>query len=73
VTTKNRIAELPTLYNASQAAERLTLKRTAFYELVRTGEIGSVLIGPGRGALRFTEAHLAEYINRRIRENGGQP
>ncbi len=57
----------PLLLTPVEAAKRLSLARSTLYQLVLTGEIVSLKIGRSR---RVPLAALAEYIDRKVREQG---
>ena len=55
----------PVVLTADEARERLRIGRTAFYSLVRAGQIPHFRIGR---LLRFTESDLREFIERNREE-----
>ena len=57
----------PLLLTPVEAARRLSIARSSLYELLLTGEIVSLKIGRSR---RVPLAALAEYIDRKVREQG---
>ena len=56
-----RLPVSPLLLTAEQAASVLSICRTKVYELLRTGQLESVLIGSSR---RIPVAALDEYVER---------
>ena len=56
-----RLPVSPLLLTAEQAASALSICRTKVYELLRTGQLESVLIGSSR---RIPVAALDEYVER---------
>ena len=57
----------PLLLTPGEAARRLSIARSSLYSLLLTGEIVSLKIGRSR---RVPLAALAEYIDRKVREQG---
>ncbi len=57
----------PLLLTVEQAAEKLSLARSTLYQLVLTGEVVSIKIGRSR---RVPIDALADYIDRKVREQG---
>ena len=57
----------PLLLTPQEAARRLSIARSSLYELLLTGEIVSLKIGRSR---RVPLDALAEYIDRKVREQG---
>ena len=57
----------PLLLTPQEAARRLSIARSSLYSLLLTGEIVSLKIGRSR---RVPLAALAEYIDRKVREQG---
>ena len=47
------------LYTAQEVADRLRVKKTTVYELIKRGELSSSKIGK---QLRISEEQLAEYL-----------
>jgi excisionase family DNA binding protein len=45
-----------------EAAARLEVSPATIYALVASGKLRSLRVGMGRGVIRITEAHLAEFI-----------
>jgi excisionase family DNA binding protein len=45
-----------------QAAARLEVSVATTYALVAAGKLKCVRIGLGRGAIRITEEHMADYL-----------
>jgi excisionase family DNA binding protein len=50
------------LLTAKQAAERLTLSARSVHDLVASGKLRAVRIGPGEGRVRFTPEDLEAYL-----------
>lgn len=50
------------MLTVKQVAMRLNVSQSCIYQLVETGKIPHHRIGTGRGAIRFTEANLEEYL-----------
>lgn len=50
------------LLTVKDVAERLKVSRSCIYQLVESGRIRHHRIGLGRGAIRFTEEDLTEYL-----------
>jgi len=63
------------LLTVKDVAGRLNVSPSCIYQLVETGKIPHHRIGVGRGAIRFTEDDLAEYLDRNRSQpaSGGQP
>ncbi len=57
----------PLLLTPVEAARRLSIARSSLYSLLLTGEIVSLKIGRSR---RVPLAALADYIDRKVREQG---
>ena len=57
------------LLTVKDVASRLNVSQSCIYQLVETGKIPHHRIGVGRGAIRFTEDDIAEYLDR----NRSQP
>ena len=56
------------LLTVPQVAERLALDVATIYRLVETGDLGCIKVASSkRGALRFTESHLEEWLARHER------
>ena len=49
------------LYTAQEVADRLKIKKTTVYELIKRGELESSKIGK---QLRVSEEQLTQYLNR---------
>lgn len=45
-----------------QAAERLACSASTVYALVASGKLRHYRIGTGRGSIRFSEGHIAEFL-----------
>jgi excisionase family DNA binding protein len=45
-----------------QAAARLEVSQATVYALVAAGKLGCYRVGLGRGAIRITEVHIAEFL-----------
>ena len=54
--------ELPTLYTPTQVASYLQVSRATIYNLMKSQEIDSIVVGRNR---RFTAQHVKDYIARR--------
>ena len=52
------------LLTADEAVPLLRVTSATVYDMARAGRIGCVRVGVGRGAVRFTEDHLREYLER---------
>ncbi len=63
------------LLTVKDVASRLNVSQSCIYQLVETGKIPHHRIGVGRGAIRFTEDDIAEYLscNRSQPTTCGQP
>jgi excisionase family DNA binding protein len=48
--------------NVRQAADRLEVSVGTIYGLVSSGKLKHYRIGNGRGVVRITEEHIAEYL-----------
>jgi excisionase family DNA binding protein len=47
-----------------QAAAKMEVWSSTLWVLVAAGSLKCMRIGHGRGAIRITEAHLAEYLGK---------
>lgn len=47
-----------------EAAARLEVCASTVYQLIESGVLGHYRIGTGRGVVRITEDHIAEYLAR---------
>ena len=56
------------LYTAQEVADRLKIKKTTVYELIKRGELESSKIGK---QLRVSEEQLTQYLNRSSSGNCG--
>ena len=56
------------LYTAQEVADRLKIKKTTVYELIKRGELESSKIGK---QLRVSEEQLTQYLNRSSSGNSG--
>ena len=56
------------LYTAQEVADRLKIKKTTVYELIKRGELESSKIGK---QLRISEEQLSQYLNRSSSGNSG--
>ena len=56
------------LYTAQEVADRLKIKKTTVYELIKRGELESSKIGK---QLRVSEEQLSQYLNRSSSGNSG--
>lgn len=56
------------LYTAQEVADRLKIKKTTVYELIKRGELESSKIGK---QLRVSEEQLTQYLNRNSSGNSG--
>jgi excisionase family DNA binding protein len=45
-----------------QAAEKLEVSQATVYALVASGRLRCYRVGIGRGCIRITDEHLAEYL-----------
>ena len=63
------------LLTVKDVAQRLNVSPSCVYQLVETGKIPHHRIGVGRGAIRFTEDDIADYLNRNRSQpvSNGQP
>ena len=52
--------DLPILFTPKQAASVLSISRSSLYNLLQSGELGSVRIGRSR---RIAKLHMNRYIN----------
>jgi len=61
------------LLTVKDVAGRLNVSPSCIYQLVETGKIPHHRIGVGRGAIRFTEDDIAEYLQnaRELAASGG--
>lgn len=50
------------MLTVKQVAQRLNVSQSCIYQLVETGRIPHHRIGLGRGAIRFTEDDITEYL-----------
>ncbi|MBI1314016.1 helix-turn-helix domain-containing protein [bacterium] len=50
------------LLTVKDVADRLNVSQSCIYQLVETGKIPHHRIGVGRGAIRFTEDDISEYL-----------
>ena len=50
------------MLTVKQVAERLTVSASCIYQLVETGRLSHHRIGVGRGAIRFTEEDVDEFL-----------
>jgi excisionase family DNA binding protein len=55
------------LLRVEQARERLQVSRAKLYELLRSGQLQSVMLGPR--SRRIIEASLDDLIARRVKES----
>ncbi len=58
------------LLTVKDVAQRLNVSQSCIYQLVETGKIPNHRIGVGRGAIRFTEDDITEYLQK-VREQAG--
>ena len=56
------------LYTAQEVADRLKIKKTTVYELIKRGELESSKIGK---QLRVSEEQLTQYLSRSSSGNSG--
>ncbi|MBI1311744.1 helix-turn-helix domain-containing protein [bacterium] len=63
------------LLTVKDVAQRLNVSQSCIYQLVETGKIPHHRIGVGRGAIRFTEDDITEYLQnaREQPASGGSP
>jgi excisionase family DNA binding protein len=52
--------EVPILFTPKQAASVLSISRSSLYNLLRSGELGSIRIGRSR---RIAQAHMNKFID----------
>jgi len=57
--------EVPILFTPKQAASVLSISRSSVYNLLRSGELGSIRIGRSR---RIAQVHMNRYIDQLIGE-----
>lgn len=50
------------MLTVKEVAQRLNVSPSCIYQLVETGRISHHRIGLGRGAIRFTEANIAAFL-----------
>ena len=50
------------LLTVKQVAERLTVSASCIYQLVETGRLSHHRIGVGRGAIRFSEQDIDDFL-----------
>ena len=58
------------LYTAQEVADRLKIKKTTVYELIKRGELSSSKIGK---QLRISEEQLAEYLKGTVSDSEQRP
>ena len=58
------------LYTAQEVADRLRVKKTTVYELIKRGELSSSKIGK---QLRISEEQLAEYLKGTVSDSEQRP
>ena len=58
------------LYTAQEVADRLKIKKTTVYELIKRGELSSSKIGK---QLRISEEQLAEYLKGTVSDSEQPP
>ena len=51
------------LLTVKQVAERLTVSASCIYQLVETGRLSHHRIGVGRGAIRFSEQDIDDFLS----------
>jgi excisionase family DNA binding protein len=61
-------SDLPMLLTVEQAARELSIGRNSMFELIRTGQIRSILVGPQMR--RIPREALTEYVVRLQMEQG---
>jgi excisionase family DNA binding protein len=50
------------LLKVPEVAERLSVSPSTIYNLVESGKLACYRIGKGRGAIRFSEAQVLQYL-----------
>ena len=58
------------LYTAQEIADKLKIRKTTVYELIKRGELPSSKIGK---QLRISEDQLSEYLNKNRSDSEAQP
>ena len=62
------------LLTVKEVAQRLAVSASCIYQLVETGKLPHHRIGVGRGAIRFSEDDIADYLQLvRHLASAGQP
>ena len=51
------------MLTVKQVSERLGVSAQLVYSLASSGKLRCYRVGTGRGVLRFTEEHVAAYLN----------
>jgi len=57
------------LLTVKDVAGRLNVSQSCIYQLVETGKIPHHRIGVGRGAIRFTEDDITDYLSQAREES----
>lgn len=50
------------MFRVSDVAKRLGVSKSTIYALTASGRLRCARIGIGRGAIRYTEQHIEEFI-----------
>ena len=57
--------EIPILFTPKQAASVLSISKSSLYNLLQSGELGSIRIGRSR---RIAQVHMNQYIDQLMGE-----
>ena len=60
------------MLTVKEVAQRLNVSQSCIYQLVETGKLPHHRIGIGRGAIRFTETDLADYLTHARQQTTGE-
>lgn len=68
-----QLAEQNSLLSANEVAGVLRLGRTAVYELIKSGELSTVSVGPQSRTIRVLRSSLEQYLRQRLKAAWKQP
>lgn len=68
-----QLAEQNSLLSANEVAGFLRLGRTAVYELIKSGELSTVSVGPQSRTIRVLRSSLEQYLRQRLKAAWKQP
>jgi excisionase family DNA binding protein len=68
-----QLAQHNSLMSAREVGQVLGLGRTAVYALIKSGEFGTVNVGPRCRTIRVLRSSLEVYLRRRVRQGRSQP